>query len=73
MAHARRLVPAAVILMASALSAQSGPTPFTALSGEWTGEGTLFDRPARFTMQWQEQDGFATLHFSNAFGAGDSC
>lgn len=75
MANARWSVPAALLLMvmASALSAQSGPTTFTALSGEWTGEGTLFDRPARFTMQWREQDGFATLHFSNAFveAAGD--
>ena len=43
------------------------PTVFSALEGEWVGSGTLFDRPAEFTMTWEMVGaGFVRLSFTNA-------
>lgn len=70
MARHRWWVLSASLILASTLGAQTvpvAPNVFSALSGEWTGEGTLFERAARFSMVWRHEDGFATLHFSNAF------
>jgi hypothetical protein len=46
-------------------SAQTDPRIFEALDGRWEGEGTLFDRPARFEMQWERVNGVAVLTFTN--------
>lgn len=67
MAQSRWLILSASLILASALGAQPAPTAFSPLDGSWVGDGTLFDRPARFTMQWREEDGFASLHFTNTF------
>jgi hypothetical protein len=56
---------ASSLSVASAASAQTAPSAFVALSGDWAGEGTLFDRPARFTMRWAVRNGFALLEFTN--------
>lgn len=43
--------------------------PFDQLLGEWTGEGTLLGRPARFEMSWRSGTvpGVYALSFSNGF------
>jgi hypothetical protein len=55
------------LVMSPVLSAQDAPAAFAALSGDWVGEGSMFSRPARFTMRWRAQGGFAVLEFTNGF------
>ena len=74
-----RLATVALTLVASGCAAAPG-TPrlaapsaaavpegvFALLTGNWTGEGTLFGRPARFTMSWAPGgNGTHRLDFSN--------
>ena len=62
------------VLMAPApagamLVEQELPGVFAALLGQWTGEGTLFGRDARYEMEWSRtlNDSFVHLQFSNGF------
>jgi hypothetical protein len=61
-----RLILVGVLVFSSTLGAQRASV-FDALRGDWIGEGTLMTRPARFTMTWRHEDGFAFLQFSNGF------
>jgi len=49
------------------LAAQENAPVFGQLVGAWSGEGSLMDRAAKFTMTWREDGGFAVLTFENAF------
>ncbi len=60
-------VVAGVLMATSSLPAQ-GPAPvFDLLQGNWSGEGTLMGQSARFSMRWEQSQGFAVLAFRNAF------
>lgn len=68
----------AVVLVAGAASAARAqvetpaPPVLQALEGRWNGQGTLFGRPAAFSMCWEAGDaGFVRLAFTNAFVAED--
>lgn len=52
-------------------SAGEGTTTLRALAGDWTGEGELMGRPARFAMCWDEvlAGAFMRLTFANHFTA----
>lgn len=46
------------------------PAVMSHLSGSWAGAGTLFGRPAEFSMAWETTPGgFVRLSFRNAFAA----
>ena len=49
------------------LVAQGDRSIFDLLAGEWVGEGTLMQRPAAFTLSWENTTGFTVLKFTNAF------
>lgn len=50
----------------SHVASQDAAAVFERLEGTWAGPGTLFGRPAAFTMRWDAADGLATLRFTNA-------
>jgi hypothetical protein len=68
------LVLALVASVPQAADAESPvlPAVFTALQGEWVGEGRLLGRPAEFSMRWESSaPGFVHLAFANTWVAED--
>lgn len=60
-------LPCALLLVTTTLAGQDPEPVFDRLRGEWIGEGMLMNRPARFSMTWQLEDGLAVLSFRNGF------
>ena len=58
---------ATALMTTSSLRAQDTAPVFSMLQGNWSGEGTLMGRSARFSMRWEQSHGFAVLTFRNAF------
>lgn len=53
------------------VAAQDAAAVFERLEGTWAGSGTLFGRPAAFTMRWDVSGGLASLRFTNALVEAD--
>lgn len=58
---------ASALMTTSSVRAQDPAPVFGLLQGNWNGEGTLMGRSARFSMRWEQSQGFAMLTFGNAF------